>query len=148
MIEIRNFTQNEIEKDFFEKIFKKIFEILEIKDEIKISLVIVGQGRMRALNKRYRGKNRVTDVLSFPYQTLKIHQDASVLKEQDFGEVVICLPQIKKQAKRAGHNVEKELTLIFTHGILHLLGYDHEKDESASLKMKNIENKILKNLTE
>ncbi|MBU2472724.1 rRNA maturation RNase YbeY, partial [Patescibacteria group bacterium] len=65
MLEIHNFTQNEIDEKFFQKIVEKALKIVDVKNDIEISLAIVGDGRIRKLNKMYRGNNRVTDILSF-----------------------------------------------------------------------------------
>ncbi|MBU1177239.1 MAG: rRNA maturation RNase YbeY [Patescibacteria group bacterium] len=156
MLEIRNFTQNEIDENFFKKITEIVLKEVDAKDKTEISLAIVGDGRMRKLNKMYRGKNRVTDVLSFgdktviPYLAkafprLKKNKDIEFIDPPDnikrLGEIIICYPQAKKQAKELNHSLEKELTILLIHGMLHLLGYNHET-------MKDIENIILKKIKE
>ncbi len=159
MLEIHNFTQNELDKKFFQKIAKKTLEITDVKDKTEISLAIVGDGRIRRLNKMYRGKNRVTDVLSFenksvlPYLSKafpKMKKGDEFIEAPDgvkrLGEVVICYPRAKKQAKKLNHTLEKELTILLIHGILHLLGYDHEKGGEEEKKMKEMEEKILAEL--
>jgi len=113
MIEINNLTTVSIDEEFLKKVAEKVLEGEKAKGELSIALV--GQGRIRELNKKYRGKNRVTDVLAFPSNGL--------------GEIVICLREVKKNAKRFGSSFEKELATCLIHGILHLLGYDHEKME-------------------
>ena len=156
MLEIHNFTQNEIDKKFFQKITEEALRVAGIKDETEISLAIVGDGRIRKLNKIYRGKNKVTDVLSFSDKTImpylfkafvKIKKSEEFIKVPDginrLGEIVICYPRAKKQAKALNHSLEKELTILLVHGILQLLGYDHEKGEAEAEKMKNMEEKIL-----
>lgn len=159
MLEIHNFTQNEIDEKFFQKISKLVLNIIGLKGDIEISLAIVGDGRIRKLNKMYRGKNRVTDVLSFEHKSvipylakafprLKKGQDLEFIEPPDgikrLGEIVICYPRAKKQAKRVGHSLEEELTILLIHGILHLSGYEHEKDERNAEKMEKMEAKILK----
>jgi len=113
MIEVNNLTTVVIDEDFLKKTAKIVTDG-EKKKAIELSIALVGQGRIRELNKRYRGKNRVTDVLSFSY-------DGS-------GDIVICLGEVKKNAKRFGTTFKKELAICLIHGILHLLGYDHEKE--------------------
>jgi probable rRNA maturation factor len=120
MIEIINFTITEIDEEFLKKVAEKVLESEKQKNK-DLSLVLVGQGRIRKLNKKYRGKNRVTDVLSFPNDGL--------------GEVVICLREVKKNAKRFNQSFERELIRVLIHGILHLLGYDHEGSKQATEKM-------------
>jgi len=156
MLEIRNFTQNEIDENFFKKITETVLKEVDLKDEVEISLAIVGDGRIRKLNKMYRGKNRVTDVLSFenksviPYLAkafprLKKNKDIKFIDPPDnikrLGEIILCYPQAKKQAKKLNHSLERELTILLIHGMLHLLGYDHKT-------MEDIENIILKKIKE
>ena len=158
MLEIHNFTQNEIDEKMFQRVAEVVLKTVGIKDKTEISLAIVGEGRIRKLNKMYRGKNRVTDVLSFgdksvlPYLAkafprLKKGVNMSFVNPPDgvkrLGEIVICYPYAKKQARRAGHSLEKEVTILLIHGILHLLGYDHEKNDREAKKMESMEKKIL-----
>jgi len=124
MIEINNLTTNPVDEEFLKGLVKKVLEG-ENKEEAGLSIALVGQGRIRELNKKYRGKNRATDVLAFPGDGL--------------GEIVICLREVKKNAKRYRSNSEKELARVLIHGILHLLGYDHEKSEQAAEKMREKE---------
>jgi len=111
------------------------------------------------LNKMYRGRNRVTDVLAFggksvlPYLAkafprLRKGKDIEFIEPPDgikrLGEIIICYPRAKKQGKRLGHSLEKELTILLIHGILHLSGYEHEKGGQEEEEMKEMEDKILK----
>jgi probable rRNA maturation factor len=82
-----------------------------------MTIAIVPDGRVRQLNRRYRRKDAPTDVLSFP------SDEAGYL-----GDVVIAAGVAKKQAREAGHSLQHELRLLALHGLLHLLGYDHERD--------------------
>lgn len=111
-LEINNLTKSRIAEEFLKKIAKK----LGIKE---VSLVIVGEKKIKELNRKYRKKNKVTDILAF-----------------DYGEIFICLPQAKKQAKKLGHSLKKELAILLIHGILHLAGYDDraKKDYNKMIK--------------
>jgi len=83
-----------------------------------LSIALVSDRRMRALNRQFRGKDAVTDVLSFPSD------------ERGFlGDVVIAAGVAKRQARDAGHSVAVELKVLALHGLLHLVGYDHEADD-------------------
>jgi len=159
MLEIHNFTQNEIDEKMLQRVADVVLKVLGVKGKVEISLAIVGDGRIRKLNKMYRGKNRVTDVLAFgdksvlPYLAkafprLKKGEDVEFVEAPDgvkrLGEVIICYPRAKKQAKRIGHSLEKELTILLIHGILHLSGYDHEQGGKEEEKMKGMEEKALK----
>ena len=95
-----------------------------------LSLAIVSDRRMRALNRQFRGKDAVTDVLSFPSGTRGF-----------MGEIVIASGVAKQQAKTAGHTVATEVRVLALHGLLHLLGYDHESDDG---KMARAERRLRK----
>lgn len=120
--EINNLTKGKVDKKFLERVAKKSLNFLNFEEKTEIGLVIIGEARMRKLNKKYRGKNRVTDVLAF-----------------DYGEVFICLPQAKKQAKRLGHSFEQELATLLIHGILHLAGYNDKTKEDYNKMAKKQE---------
>jgi len=85
---------------------------------------------MRALNRQFRGKDAVTDVLSFPAQTRGF-----------LGDVVIADGVAKRQAKEAGHRIQTEIRVLALHGLLHLLGYDHDADDG---KMARAEARLRK----
>jgi probable rRNA maturation factor len=90
------------------------------------SAVLVSDRRIRELNRRYRKRSAVTDVLSFP------------LRENGYlGEVVISAPTARRQARRYHHRVEKEVKLLLLHGVLHLLGYDHETDRGQMARREH-----------
>ena len=125
LLEITNLTQNIIDENFFQEIASYVLE--KEKKQGLISLVLVGPGRIKKLNKQYRKKNRVTDVLSFPAETEKVFFQGG---DKNFlGEIVICLRVVKKTSKRENIPFEEELARVFIHGILHILGYDHFKPE-------------------
>ena len=91
------------------------------------------------LNKKYRKKDKVTDVLSFPEENDNVFIDHHNL----LGEVVINIAQIKRQAKKYSKNQEEELKYILLHGLLHLLGYSDEKEEDRK-KMFKIADRLMK----
>lgn len=142
MIEINNLTKTRIK----EKRLKQAAEaaLKEIKKEkAEVSLALVGGKRMRALNKMYRGKDKPTDVLSFN----QIERGKKFVKAPEknirLGEVVVCLPTARKQAKRSKHSLLKELIILLIHGILHLAGYEHERSAREAKKMEKAQNKIM-----
>ena len=106
-----------------------------------LSLLLVGDRSMRRLNRRYRRKDRTTDVLAFP--ALKpSSRSVPVL----LGDVVISLPQAERQARQAGHPLDRELTVLVIHGLLHLLGYDHERSRREARRMARREALVLSRL--
>ncbi|MFN3301822.1 MAG: rRNA maturation RNase YbeY [Patescibacteria group bacterium] len=126
MVEINNLTKSKIPKNLLENFIKKIFKKLKIKKDL--SIAFVGQKRIKELNKKYLKREMVTDVLSFPGQN------------NFLGEIVISLPQAKKQAKKIGHSLKEELKILIIHGLLHLLGFDDKtKKEEKKMQMKEKE---------
>jgi rRNA maturation RNase YbeY len=135
MIEINNLTTNPVDENFLKKIAKIVLDG-EGKGKSDLSVAIIGPGKMRGLNKRYLGRNRVTDVLAFG-ENSKFQIPNS--KSRGIGEIVICLSEVKKNAKKFKSSFEKELARVLIHGILHLLGYDHKKNEKEAEKMEEKE---------
>ena len=91
------------------------------REDCELTVSLVGEEQMRQLNRTWRNIDAPTDVLSFPM--LEEGFDDNLL-----GDVVICLPVADKQAKEYGHGLSRELAFLAVHGILHLLGRDHEND--------------------
>ena len=111
------------------------------KEKYIVSVAFIKEKEMRGLNKKYLNKNKPTDVLSFPETKDfmgKIKEFENIL-----GEVVICPKFIKKNAKKLDFSFKKELSRVLIHGILHLLGYGHEKSEQKAKEMKGKENYYL-----
>ncbi len=90
----------------------------------KVSLVIVSPNEIQKLNQTYRGKNSVTDVLSFPL--IDVSDD---ILDEDLGEIFICYTKVYEQAKVLSHSIDLEWQILFVHGMWHLLGYDHITDK-------------------
>lgn len=95
-----------------------------------VCVALVSDARMRALNRQFRGKEKVTDVLSFPAETRGF-----------LGDIVIASGVAKKQAKAAGHSLNTEIRILALHGLLHLVGYDHDADDG---KMARVEARLRK----
>ena len=106
----------------------------------ELSVVLVSDRRMRALNRRYRKQDRPTDVLAFPLREGK----CSRFRRSLLGDVVISMQTAKRQAKELGHSLRKEVVRLLVHGILHLLGYDHERNVRAAAVMARRERAILR----
>ena len=107
MVEITNFTASSINKSFIRNVCQKVLDG-EGRQKGNLSLVLVGTDRMRKLNKRYRGKNRATDVLAFENR-----QDSKFIMPPGqtlLGEIVICVPVLKKNARKFNSTFEKELS--------------------------------------
>lgn len=103
-----------------------IADLLTKKD---IELIITNPQEMREINKTYRNIDKDTDVLSFPYEDMPM---------TPLGSIVISSFYVQEKAKELGHTVDDEFTLLFIHGLLHLLGYDHEID-NGEMREKEVE---------
>jgi probable rRNA maturation factor len=106
-----------------------------------VTVAIVADARMRALNKRFRKKDTTTDVLSFPAEQRaksKEHKalDSAPSARSSLGEVVIARGVAARQARSLGHTVAVELRILALHGLLHLLGYDHDVDEGQMARVE------------
>lgn len=140
MIEINNQTSFRVDKKLFTGIAKKLLKG-ENREREKISLAFVGKEDIKKLNKKYRGRNKPTDVLSFDFKSKIKNQKLS--KELGLGEILICLDVVKENAQKYGNDFQQEMIKVFTHGILHLCGYDHEKTKKQAVEMEKIEKKYL-----
>ncbi|RMF89271.1 MAG: rRNA maturation RNase YbeY [Nitrospinota bacterium] len=108
-------------------------------EESELSILLVDDATMATLNQTYRGKSGPTDVLSF------------ALREGEFGEInpsllgdiVISLETADRQAQAAGHSLQTEVRLLLIHGLLHLLGYDHERSLQEAEEMREKETELL-----
>ncbi len=145
MIHIRNLTTSEIDEKWMERIAHIALAHLK-RSERDLNIILTGERRMRALNRFYRGKNKVTDVLAFPYsqnRLVEVQREEALQTNHLLGEVVICMPQAKKQARRAAHPLARELATLLLHGMLHLAGYDHEKNEQEAQRMFALQDELL-----
>ena len=113
-------------------------------DGAELSLVLVSDRRMRALNRRYRKKDRPTDVLAFPLHENWGQATFRSLSPFLLGDVVISVPTARRQATERGHGLRDELRRLLVHGVLHLLGYDHERGPRDAALMARKEKAILK----
>jgi rRNA maturation RNase YbeY len=109
-----------------------------------LSLVLVGDRFMRHLNRLYRQEQRSTDVLAFPGAPLPCRTLYNETGQRFLGDVVISLPYAARQAQRVGHSLQHELAVLVTHGVLHLLGYDHERSARDAQLMQRKERAILR----
>ena len=99
--------------------------------EAELSLLLCGDGEIRDLNRRYRGKDEPTDVLSFPLQ--------DAVCPQLLGDVVISLDAARRQARARRVPAREEVRALLVHGVLHLLGYDHEASAAEARRMRRKE---------
>jgi len=103
--------------------------------EAELSILFTGDRAMRSLNLRYRGIDRTTDVLSFPQREGQF----SDLRPDILGDIVISLPTAVRQARERNHSLGSEIERLLVHGLLHLLGYDHERGPADARRMRRKE---------
>ena len=125
IIDLDNQSTLKINTDVLERIAQSL-------SNKKIELIITDNTSIAQLNTQHRGKNIPTDVLSFPIE--------SALETMPLGSIVISIDFVIEKAKELGHSIENELSLLFIHGLLHLLGFDHEVDQG---EMREKEKEII-----
>ncbi|MBT4384574.1 rRNA maturation RNase YbeY [Candidatus Peregrinibacteria bacterium] len=113
-----------IEQSIFEEILKRLPELKENISGTTVELLITNNDEIQTLNAKYRQKDYPTDVLSFPFSD-----------GDSIGQIVISVDKAKEQAKELGQSQEEELQFLFAHGLLHLLGYDHEDPEDEKIML-------------
>ncbi|HYS26491.1 MAG TPA: rRNA maturation RNase YbeY [Vicinamibacterales bacterium] len=101
-----------------------------------MTVAIVPDARVRALNRQYRKKDRATDVLSFPAVAPSARRRGKAGEREFLGDVVIASGVAARQARAAGHSLRTELRVLALHGLLHLLGYDHERDDGRMARLE------------
>jgi probable rRNA maturation factor len=112
----------------------------------ELSLELTGDRRMQRLNREYRKKDRPTDVLAFPIREAALPRAVRPVTPM-LGDVVISLPTAVRQAKEAGRSIDIELAMLLVHGVLHLCGYDHERNSREAARMSRRERALLRLIT-
>ena len=136
--EVDNF-ENNYEQDFI-AIIEQALKTLGIEDDVEVSCVLVDDERIHEINREYRHIDRSTDVISFAMED----NDQFYVEgmPRTLGDIFISVYHAKKQAEEYGHSLRREMCFLFTHGILHLLGYDHMTDEQEK-EMFGLQDEIL-----
>jgi probable rRNA maturation factor len=106
----------------------------------EVGLMLAGDALVRRLSRRFLGTERTTDVLAFPLAEKPRQGDARYL-----GDIVISVPQARRQASESGHGLRDELALLSVHGVLHLLGYDHKRAKERR-RMAELQSRVVRRL--
>ena len=138
-VDIRNLTHARIGRKFVEKTVGETLQYLGIKGNIYAEVAFVGRARIRKLNRVYNKKDSVTDVLSF--EAGKFVRGPKMGRH--LGEIIVCPKVVKEEAGRNHKPMRRELSHVIIHGVLHLLGYEHEKSKKDAKKMHAMEEKIM-----
>jgi probable rRNA maturation factor len=134
-----------IEPGWLDAVAKRVLEAEGAGARTEVSIVVTGQEMVRQLNRDYRGRDEPTDVLSFSAREQAADAPSFILAPDGLshlGEVIISHPQAALQAGEHGHSLERELSILLIHGLLHLLGYDHEEGDDER-RMKAREKELL-----
>ncbi len=131
-------------EEYYLNLANTIFDYLNLNAYFIFEVDLVSLQEIHKINKEYRHVDRPTDVISFAFED---NNDFSNLKSndelpRDLGEIFICVDKAKMQAEEYKHSFEREMAFLFTHGLLHLLGYDHQ-NEIEEKEMFSIQDKIM-----
>ncbi len=132
-VRVQSTVESDLDEEGLAKVAANTLHSEGKSEEIGLSLVITDDQHIQELNRRFRGVDAPTDVLAFP---LEGEEDsfivAAEVSEPYLGDVVISYPRAALQAQEHGHSLERELSLLIIHGVLHLLGYDHTDEEEQA----------------
>ncbi len=145
MIKTNIVKEVEIEEINVDKIIKRLVKKVSWIEKVRgrhfVSFIIVDEDKIWEINKQYRNIDRPTDVISFAEIDDTIDRKLPV----EMGDIFICKEKVYSQAKEYGHSIEREFAFLATHGLYHLLGYDHqtvEEEEIMFTKQENILSKL------
>ena len=108
----------------------------EVEEDCEVSITFCDDANIRELNKKFRGIDKATDVLSFPLFDEEGHENYIPEIDCMLGDIVISLERARAQAEEFGHSYERETAFLAIHSVLHLLGYDHETGEEDEIDMR------------
>ena len=122
--------ENQTDYSIDSTLLNSIADFLKVKKDIE--LIVTHNSTICKYNREFRGVKKATDVLSFPLEDIEF---------MPLGSIVISIEKAKEVAQKLNHSIDDELALLFTHGLLHLLGFDHEVDNG---QMRELESRIIK----
>lgn len=145
-IEVNNETTCELDEKELSDLCRFVLDRMRIHPQAELAVLLVDPDTMEQLHLKWMDEPGPTDVLSFPMDELRPTPDDEEPKPGLLGDVVLCPDVARRQAKQAGHSAEDELHLLTTHGILHLLGYDHAESEEEK-EMFDLQGQLLADWT-
>lgn len=128
-IEVLNETEASIDEFELVECARYVLREMKVHPQAELAISLVDEAAMETLHVQWMDLPGPTDVMSFPMDELRPGRDGVDPEQGVLGDIVLCPSVAAKQAHEAGHAVEEELLLLTTHGILHLLGYDHAEPE-------------------
>jgi len=145
-IDIKEEFRESVDEDQLRNIVQRVLKLEKAPSPCEMSIVITDSETIHKLNRDYRGIDRPTDVLSFCLANEEEKESSPFILPPDetahLGEVIISYPQAIEQAAEQDHPINRELTFLLIHGILHLLGYDHEQLDDE-IEMQTLEKNLL-----
>lgn len=141
-VEYQDIEEDKKYEEIVDKVFEACFKEEDLYDyKIYISIILTNEENIQKINKEYRNIDKATDVLSFPmFQPDEI--DEAKKREEVLGDIIVCMPIVKKQAVEYEHSIEREFAYMLVHGFYHLMGYDHMVEEDK-IKMRAKEETVL-----
>lgn len=134
MIEVNNESAVDVDESMLMRVTEYNLAKLNVSPDADVAIILVDEGAMEALHVQWMDEPGPTDVLSFPMDELRPGLDGQMTPAGLLGDIVLCPQVADAQAKVAGHSLMDELVMLTTHGLLHLLGFDHaEPDEEREM---------------
>ena len=151
MIEVNYNAISELpnEEKLIKEVVSRVLEEEKVLPEVDVYITLTNNEEIHKINKEYRDVDRPTDVLSFPMyerdEIASLKNDTDDEIEKILGDIIVSVEKVREQAEEYGHSFERELAYLVTHGMLHLLGYDHIIEEEKAV-MRKREEEILETL--
>ncbi|BAP00819.1 hypothetical protein MCAL160_0076 [Mycoplasmopsis californica HAZ160_1] len=121
----------------YEQVLKNFATYFKIEKQVILDVSIVNNLKIQELNKEYRNKDYPTDILSFDFGMDEVYDELPILP---LGELVISHEKVEQQAQEFNHSLRREYCYLFAHGLVHLMGYDHENEEEKKQMDKIVDN--------
>ncbi|WP_313813773.1 rRNA maturation RNase YbeY [Glutamicibacter sp.] len=142
-IEVNNETEFDVDLQDVNKLAESVMSAMFLHPETEVSIVFIDEDAMSALHVEWMELEGPTDVMSFPMDELRPGSESAPGQNGILGDIVICPTVAEAQAKAGGHSTHDEILLLTTHGLLHLMGFDHmepdQKEEMFSLQRRLLE---------
>ena len=142
MIDVNNETDAQLDEAEFAALATYVLGEMHVATEAELAILFVDEAAMTELHVKWMDEPGPTDVLSFPMDELRPGTSDLPTPAGLLGDIVVCPSVAARQAKTAGHSAEEEMLLLTTHGILHLLGYDHAEPEEEK-EMFELQRRLL-----
>ncbi len=147
-IQIEGKLQTDLEEGWLRQVVEESLGIQDFGSEVELGVFITDDETVRELNQKYRGVDEPTDVLSFALLEKQDDFPRSITPPDGIlhlGEVIISYPRAVRQAEENGHPIKQEMALLIVHGVLHLLGHEHD-EPAREQEMRALEERILSRL--